>query len=38
MDFLEDVDWKWSYSIDGDQLILIDLNLDDDNELVYTKE
>lgn len=38
VDFLEAVNWRWSYSVDGNKLTLIDLNLDDNEEVIYTRE
>jgi len=38
IDFPAEVNWRWSYSIKGDKLTLIDIELGDNEEVVYTKD
>lgn len=38
MDSSEEISWRWSYSVDGNKLILIDLNLNDNEEVIYIRE
>lgn len=33
VDYIEAINWKWTYSVDGNKLTLVDLYLDDKKRL-----